>query len=139
MSTDEHRDLGAPDAPSPLAPDAAAATEAALAGTPSGSKRLVRALLFPLLRVLEPRFADTNRRLDDTRKSLHEEANLTRWVLEREVGGLRGSLEDYGQVSTESLTFVGTQLRELQDEIRELHSRIDELEARGGDGDAAPR
>ncbi len=93
-------------------------------------RKVARAALFPVRRVLDPRFADTHRRLDATKTSLHQESNLTRWVMERDLGRLEQTLNSYAATSTEALSFVGTQLRELQDEVQALSAQVAELEER---------
>jgi hypothetical protein len=90
-------------------------------------RQITRLLLFPILRFLEPRLADTNRRVDDTRRSLHEESSLTRWVQERDSRRIETALDTYAATSTEAMAFVGTQLRELHDEVRELSGQVEEL------------
>src|SRR4051812_23013078 len=91
----------------------------------SAPKKLGRAAAFPLLRLLEPRFADLVRRLTDTRQAVHDEGAATRAA----VAGFEPMIASYAASSGESLTFVGTQLRELTDELR----------ARGGaEGEPAP-
>ncbi len=95
-----------------------------------GLRKVARAGLFPVRRLLDPRFADTHRRLEATKTSLHQESNLTRWVLERDVTRLEQTLNSYAATSTEALSFVGTQLRELQDEVHALSAQISELEER---------
>jgi hypothetical protein len=77
-----------------------------------------RAAAFPLLRLIEPRFADLVRRLTDTRQAVHDEAAATREA----IAGFEPMLASYAASSGESLTFVGTQLRELIDELDARHA-----------------
>ncbi len=50
--------------------------------------------------------------------------------MERDVTRLEQTLNSYAATSTEALTFVGTQLRELQDEVQALSAQVAELEER---------
>jgi hypothetical protein len=75
----------------------------------SATRKLGRVGAFPLLRLIEPRFADLVRRLTDTRQAVAREGEAT-----------REAVASYAESSGESLTFVGGQLRELRDEVRGL-------------------
>lgn len=97
---------------------------------PGAAKRIIRVIVWPLLRVLEPRFADTNRRLDDTRRSIHEESARTRDVLELEIRRLEASLDAFGVAGREVMSFVGVELRSLRDEMQAMSESIAELRAR---------
>jgi 2-polyprenyl-3-methyl-5-hydroxy-6-metoxy-1,4-benzoquinol methylase len=73
---------------------------------------------------MEPRFADLVRRLTDATQTIQEEGAKTREAL----AGVEPMVASYAASSGESLTFVGTQLRELLDEVRALSARADEDE-----------
>jgi hypothetical protein len=85
----------------------------------SAGKRMGRAAAFPVLRLVEPRFADLVRLLTDTRQAVHDEAAATR----KSIADFEPMLASYAASSGESLTFVGTQLRELADELRARNAR----------------
>ena len=97
----------------------------------SPAKSLGRAAAYPLVRVMEPRFADIVRRLEDATEAVHDEAAQTRDAL----AGVEPMVASYAASSGESLTFVGTQLRELVDEVRALSARAT---AEDGAADATP-
>lgn len=93
------------------------------------AKRAARIATLPVRRLLDTRFADTNRRLDATRLSLHEESNLTRFVIEQQLAELRLAIAEYTTVNAETLTFLATQVRQLQAEVESLSQQIDRLAA----------
>ena len=94
------------------------------------ARKIFRLILWPVLRVLEPRFADTNRRLEATHRSLHEESAHTRDVFELEIRRLEASLDAFGVAGREVMSFVGVELRSLRDEMQAMSESIAELRAR---------
>jgi hypothetical protein len=87
----------------------------------SPAKRVGRAVAYPALRLLEPRFADVVRRLADTRRAVTDEAVATRDA----IAGFEPTIASYAASTGESLTFVGLQLRELTDELRAAAGRLE--------------
>lgn len=87
----------------------------------SSAKRVGRAVAYPARRLLEPRFADLVRRLADTRMAVTDEAVATRDA----IAGFEPMIASYAASTGESLTFVGTQLRELTDELRAAAARLE--------------
>jgi archaellum component FlaC len=87
-------------------------------------------MIWPLLRILDGRFADTNRRLDATRLSLHQESNLTRDVVEQHAMQLERAVAEYTTVNSETLTFMATQMRHLQHEVETMAEQLAELRTR---------
>ncbi len=93
-------------------------------------RRIFRLLLWPVRRLLDPRFADVNRRIGDTRQSVQDESSLTRRVLTERTGDLEGSVVSFASTNTESMTFVGAQLRRFEEDLREVADRLEGVEAR---------
>lgn len=80
----------------------------------SPAKRVGRAAAYPMIRLLDGRFADVVRRLVDLERIVGEEGARTREA----VAQVEPLLERWAAVNGESLAYVGTQLRELADELR---------------------
>jgi SAM-dependent methyltransferase len=89
----------------------------------SAARRLGRALLWPIRRVLDPRFADVNRRLT----SATQEIEATR----TDVGSLTGNFDQlvggYTATNVEAMTFLGRQLRQLEASVDEVQSALHEV------------
>ena len=85
----------------------------------SPAKSLGRAAAYPVIRLLEPRFADLIRRITDATEAAREEGSATRDA----VAAVEPMIAGYAASSGESLTFVGNQLRELADEVRTIAAR----------------
>lgn len=85
------------------------------------AKRFGRTAAYPLIRLLEPRFADVVRRLTDTRQAVHDEGALTRAAVagwEARLQSLQDMLAGFAAANSETMSFVGAQLRDLTDEVR---------------------
>jgi SAM-dependent methyltransferase len=93
-------------------------------------RRILRLPFWPVRRLLDPRFADVNRRIGATRQSVQDESNLTRHVLTERTGDLEGSVLSLASSHTESLTFVGTQLRAFEQDLRDVGDRLVQVEER---------
>lgn len=91
-------------------------------------KRVLRALAFPVRRLLDPRFADTHRRLGEFRLNMHGEFTHTRWELEQATKRIEETLARYEIGHGESLQAIGVQLRRVQDDLEALGQRLDRLE-----------
>lgn len=87
-------------------------------------RRVARAILWPLRHVLDSRFADVNRRLasvsENTLAGVGVEFSRMKSELDHVVGG-------YAINTLESVTFVGSQLRELQSEIQDVREDMSRL------------
>jgi SAM-dependent methyltransferase len=87
-------------------------------------RRAARGVTWPVRRILEPRFADVNRRIDYTRSELVQET--------RQIGSTQSQLsQDLGAMvaaSGESMTFVGRELRSFEAAIAELADRMTAVE-----------
>jgi hypothetical protein len=90
----------------------------------SPAKKVGRAAAYPLIRLLEPRFADLVRRLTDTRQAVHDEAAVTRVAMTENVDTIVGG---YAASHVESLSHIGTEMRQVDEAIQALSQRIDEL------------
>jgi len=86
----------------------------------SAARRLGRALLWPVRRVLDPRFADVNRRL----ASATQEIAATR----TDVGSLTGNVDKlvggYTATNVEAMTFLGQQLRQLEASVDDVQNAL---------------
>ena len=91
---------------------------------------VARALLWPLRRILDPRFADINRRIGSTRQSVHDESGLTRQELVERTRQLESSLASFASANTESMTYLGVQLRSFEHDLREMGARLADVESR---------
>jgi SAM-dependent methyltransferase len=93
-------------------------------------RRILGLALWPVRRLLDPRFADVNRRISATKRSVHEESGRTRSVVTESTVDLAGTLASFASANTESMTFVGTQLRTFEQDLREVGERLASVEAR---------
>jgi len=89
---------------------------------PSPLKGLARRVARPLSGPLDGRVADINRRVGDTHLSVS--------VLSKKVDQLARELAAYTTTSTESNSYVGVEMRRLEESIETLLTRIDEHESR---------
>jgi 2-polyprenyl-3-methyl-5-hydroxy-6-metoxy-1,4-benzoquinol methylase len=87
-------------------------------------RRLLRLAASPVRGVLNPRFADVNRRIGSTKQALHEESTLTRHVLTERSSELERSLGGLTTSNTESLAFVGKQLEDLAGRLADVEARM---------------
>jgi SAM-dependent methyltransferase len=99
-------------------------------------RRFLRTWSWPLRRLVEPRFADINRRIASTKESVHEESLITRDALQQHSVRLEDALASFALANTESITYVGKELRQLHESVDELAGQLADL--RGSlDGTAA--
>ena len=77
-------------------------------------KRLAKAVLWPLRRLLDPRFDDVNRRVDYSRRELELALAAIDARMADSHGQLRAQLDAYAGAHTDSLAYVSGALRELQ-------------------------
>src|SRR4051812_1951241 len=87
-------------------------------------RRAARGVAWPIRRILEPRFADVNRRIDYTRQELVQETRqigTTQSTMSNEVGALAAA-------SGESMTFVGRELRSFEAALTALDDRVRSVE-----------
>ncbi len=97
------------------------------------ARRVGKLAAWPVRRLLDPRFADVNRHVAINRQVVHDEGQATRVA----VGSLTENVDQvvgtYAATSTESLTFVGAELRGLERAVsgleEQLGGRIDRLAA----------
>jgi SAM-dependent methyltransferase len=89
-----------------------------------GVARLARALLWPVRRLLDPRFADVGRRLDVTRDRLLDESRQ----IEATQTRLNELVSSFGAASGESMTFVGRELRGFETTLAGLADRLETVE-----------
>ena len=89
---------------------------------PSPLKGLARRVARPLSGPLDGRVADINRRVGDTHLSVS--------VLSKKVDQLARELAAYTTTSTESNSYVGVEMRRLEESIETLLTRIEEHESR---------
>src|SRR3712207_3804246 len=94
---------------------------------PRGAGRVLRQATWPLRRLLDPRFADTNRRVEYSQHVAAVESERTRDLLATETRHivwqesmdlerrLAAVLDMYATTNRETLSFVGAQLRTLAD------------------------
>lgn len=111
-------------------------------------RRVFGRLAWPVRRLLDPRFADVNRRVEFTQHAALTEVERTRdlvttetrhivWAESQDLERRLATLVDmYATTNRETLAFVGTQLRDLADRQAELYDdvvmrRVDEAVARG--------
>jgi len=84
--------------------------------------RVKRAFAWPMRRVVDSRFADVNRRVGDTRVALSSDLV----ALRGQIGDLTGEVGAYANTSAESLTYAGTEIRNL---VNALENALDETAA----------
>jgi SAM-dependent methyltransferase/uncharacterized protein YoaH (UPF0181 family) len=99
-------------------------------------RRLMRTPAWPARRLVEPRFADVNRRIDSAKQSVHEESTITRESLQEQNARIEEALTSFGLASTESITYVGRELRGLHQDVVDLVGHLGDIRA-GMDGAAA--
>lgn len=90
-------------------------------------QRVAQVLLWPIRRVLDPRFADVNRRLTSTRL----EITATQRQLSEVSGEVSTDIDaivgKYTASSLEATAFIGTQLRELNAHVRNVDEGVQQL------------
>jgi 2-polyprenyl-3-methyl-5-hydroxy-6-metoxy-1,4-benzoquinol methylase len=89
----------------------------------SAARRVARGLLLPVRRILDPRFADINHRIAAARQEISD----TR----QQVVETHHKLDGYALTSVESLTFVGSQVRELDASVGALAGQLQTLAEAG--------
>src|SRR4051794_1623942 len=90
----------------------------------SGVRKLAKSAMWPVRRLLDPRFADVARRIEYTGNRAVDESRLIERRQE-ELGVLIGT---FGAASNESLAFLGRQIREFEGALGELTSRMASVE-----------
>ncbi len=94
---------------------------------PSSSLRqFARRLTRPLTSPLDGRVADINRRVSDTRDTVEEQSAAT----SRALDGLTHELAAYASTAVESNSFVGVEMRRMEESFDALRSHVDEHELR---------
>ena len=79
----------------------------------SNLKRVARRLVRPLLSPIDGRVADINRRVDNTRATA-----------ERQGATLERSLDAYARSSSEASSYVGAELRRVDDQLAGVHDEL---------------
>jgi hypothetical protein len=82
-----------------------------------------RAALWPVRRLLDPRFADLNRRLHAAR----QEISTTTAAVEEVSSDVNAIVGGYAATSLESLTYLGRRLAELENTVAALGQAVDSL------------
>src|SRR3954447_18052957 len=90
---------------------------------PSGS--LLSKLMWPIRRLLDPRFADVGRRIDYARDQVIDESRQ----LESGQAELSTLVNTFGAASNESLAFHGRHMREFEDTLSDLTDRVHSIDA----------
>lgn len=90
-------------------------------------RTLVQALIWPLRRLLDPRFADVNRRLASTTQAVHDEGAATRVAVGSLNADFKTIVGSYAESGAESLTHLGVELRRLQDDMQGIDVLRDEV------------
>jgi 2-polyprenyl-3-methyl-5-hydroxy-6-metoxy-1,4-benzoquinol methylase len=95
------------------------------------NRSLGRALIWPLRRLLDPRFADVTRRMTDLHQSVHDEGTATRVAVGSLTENVKTVVGAYAETHVESMTHLGVELRRLQDEVTTLSSQayVERLDA----------
>ena len=102
-------------------------------GSPNSTppRRAARAALWPIRRILDPRFQDMARRVDFARDTVLIESGSSRELVERltsMVERLSEATVAFGVASRESMAFVGAQLRDFEVGMEQLGERLAALE-----------
>lgn len=91
------------------------------------ARRVGKGVAWPVRRLLDPRFQDVVRRLVDTRQAVHDEGMATRVA----VGSLTENVDQvvgaYAASSTETLSYLGSELRGFEGSIEQLAERVADL------------
>jgi hypothetical protein len=90
----------------------------------SGVRKFAKAVIWPVRRLLDPRFADVARRLEYTGDRVIDESRLIE-ARQAELGTLIGT---FGAASNESLAFLGRQIREFEGALNDLTTRLQAVE-----------
>jgi SAM-dependent methyltransferase len=94
----------------------------------SGVRQLARTALWPVRRLLDPRFADVGRRIDFARDRLIDRVTEGSHELEAGQAQLSTLVNTFGAASNESLAFVGRYMRELEAALADVNARLASLE-----------
>lgn len=101
-----------------------------------GVRRLGRLAAWPVRRLLDPRFADVNRHVTLNRQVVHDEGLATRVAVGSVTENVDQVVGTYAATSTESLSFVGAQMRALErrvgDALYEIGTHADQVAAAVG-------
>ena len=93
----------------------------------SAVRSVGRRILWPVRRLLDPRFADVTRRIEITRG----EVQAARTDIGTVTGNVDELLGSYAASSVEASTFVGTALRDLRADLAEWRAEDAERVVRG--------
>jgi SAM-dependent methyltransferase len=96
----------------------------------SGVRKLAKGAVWPVRRLLDPRFADIQRRIDWSRDRVVDESRELERRQERLQDELANLIGTFGAASNESLAFLGRQIREFEGSLQDLTARLDELGTR---------
>jgi 2-polyprenyl-3-methyl-5-hydroxy-6-metoxy-1,4-benzoquinol methylase len=87
------------------------------------SRDVAKRTAWPLRRLLDPRFAETNSRLQYASRVALEEERVTRSAVEARI-------DQYSVAQEESLLFVGSELQSVREQIDEIrHDALDRFDA----------
>jgi SAM-dependent methyltransferase len=90
----------------------------------SGARKVARGAMWPVRRLLDPRFADIQRRIDWTRDRVIDESRQ----IETQQSELSNLVGTFGAASTESMAFLGRQVREFEVAMSDVAARLQTLE-----------
>jgi 2-polyprenyl-3-methyl-5-hydroxy-6-metoxy-1,4-benzoquinol methylase len=95
------------------------------------NRSLGRTLVWPLRRLLDPRFADVTRRLTDVHQSVRDEGTATRVAVGSLTENVKTVVGGYAETHVESMTQLGVELRRLQDTVESFcrQAYVDRLDA----------
>jgi SAM-dependent methyltransferase len=90
----------------------------------SGVRKLARSAVWPVRRLLDPRFADVARRIEYTGNRVVDESRQ----IEARQAELSDLIGTFGAASNESLAFLGRQIREFEGALSDLTGRLQAIE-----------
>jgi SAM-dependent methyltransferase len=89
-----------------------------------GARKLARGALWPIRRLLDPRFADIARRIEYAQGRMVDESHQ----IEARQAQLLDVIATFGAASSESLAFLGRYLREFETSMTDLAERVQFVE-----------
>jgi len=90
----------------------------------SGVRSLAKHALWPVKRLLDPRFADVARRIEYANQRTLDESRQ----IESQQVELNTLVNTFGAASNESLAFLGRQIREFEGELAAMNTRLESVE-----------
>jgi SAM-dependent methyltransferase len=90
----------------------------------SAVRRLGKTALWPVRRLLDPRFADVARRIEYASNRAVDESHRIESQLSSQQAELTLRVDTFGAASNESLAFVGRQIREFEGALSDLTDRV---------------